>query len=162
MQPISDDTQVTQSGQPAPGQRPVALDWGRLVVLEPRLKALLAEAQAIAKNPKTRKRAAYAWYGWGASGAGLKGKLVALIGFERGWRPERYPENVVVDLFHWPERPKVEHEDDALLYSAAVVDLFYWPQRPKVERNEDDALLYSAAAYHVAYQKLYTTCGCCP
>ena len=137
MQPISDDTQVTQSGQPAPGQRPVALDWGRLVVLEPRLKALLAEAQAIAKNPKTRKRAAYAWYGWGASGAGLKGKLVALIGFERGWRPERYPENVVVDLFHWPERPKVE-------------------------RNEDDALLYSAAAYHVAYQKLYTTCGCCP
>ena len=109
--------------------------WATVVKLEPQLDSLLAEAQAIAKNPKTRKRAAYAWYGWGSSGPGLKGKLVDLIGFERGRSPERYPENVVVDLF-------------------------YWPQRPKVERNEDDALLYSPGAYHLAYQKLYRACGC--
>ena len=129
-----DDTQVVCDGQRTPGQRPGVLDWETLAALEPRLEALLAEARSIAKNPKTRKRAAYAWYGWGSSGPGLKGKLVALIGFERGWRPERYPENVVVDLF-------------------------YWPQRPKVERNEDDALLYSSEAYHVAYQTLYRACG---
>ena len=129
------DTQGAVIGQTAPGHKPGALDWERLVSLEPRLDGLLKEAKSIAKNPKSRRRAPYAWYGWGSSGGGLKAKLVALIGFERGWSPERYPENVVVDLF-------------------------YWPQRPKVERNEDDALLYSPGAYHLAYQKLYRACGC--
>ena len=116
---------------------PSDITWANLVKHEPRLKALLDDAQAISKNPKAKKHADAAWYGWG-NWPGLKPRMVFLVGWGRGINKERGPMLEVVNLAELPLPPRVNL--DSL--------------------SEGEQVLHSREAYDVAYKKLCKACGC--
>ena len=117
--------------------KPSNLTWAILVELEPRLEALLVEAQSISKNPKTKRHAAAVWYGWG-KWPGLKPRMVPLVGWGRGIKQERGPRLEVVNLAELPLPPRVDL--DSL--------------------GEGEQVLHSQQTYDVAYEKLCKACGC--
>ena len=63
------------------GQTEAKLTWADLVALEPRLADLLQEARSCRRRKGWCANAK--WYGYGKHfGAGLKGRLIHLVGWE--------------------------------------------------------------------------------
>lgn len=64
----------------------IRLTWGRLVRLEPRLAAVLVDAEAVDPGDDKRFCANRVWYGRQAEG-GLRGRLYRLVGWGRRGQP---------------------------------------------------------------------------
>ena len=123
---------------------PSNLTWASLVEHEPRLNALLADAKSI-KDDRSKPNfcANAAWYGY-SGWAGLKRRLLFLVGWNRGMRSEGASSLEVVNLATVPVPPRVD----------------------LASLSEDEHVLQSPRAYDLAYHRIYgvlpdcRACGC--
>lgn len=113
--------------------------WATLAQLKPRLQDLLVDCRSIANNPETSSQAVAAWYGYGSwQRHGLKARMVALVGWNRGKTQKRRPKSELVTLATLPPPPKI---DPASL-------------------SKGEQILSSQQAFHMAYVTLSEACGC--
>jgi hypothetical protein len=126
-------------------------EFDRLCLLEPKLAELMVEAKAV-RRPRGKPFCGNAvWYGYGSwHGRGFKGRMLPLVGDERGIIPQPKPQ------------PSARF-GSMLVYRLSDLP----PPKYTPPTTDDEKYLRSSRAYDVAYDVLYAAlpncrnCVCC-